>query len=92
MYKLKLSYDGASPPKMYVTDPELPLDLDAHMYSDKRLCLYYPKESPWKHTMLIADTIIPWTAEWLVYYELYQIDGKWHGPYVPHDNQSKQSD
>ncbi len=84
VYKIRLKYDGASSPKVYVVDPELPLDINAHMYSDKRLCLYYPKENPWKHTKSISDTIIPWTAEWLVYYELYQIDGKWHGPFVPH--------
>lgn len=91
-YKIRLLYDGADVPKVYVVDPELPYDIDAHMYSDKRLCLYYPKEDPWKHHKSIADTIIPWTAEWLVYYELYQIDGKWYGPFVPHDGNTKLAD
>lgn len=91
IYELKLLYDGAAPPRVHVIDPVIPYDIDAHMYSDKSLCLYYPKDNPWKHTMSIADTIIPWTAEWLVYYELYQIDGKWHGPFVPHGNQTKKA-
>ncbi len=89
VYKLKLLYDGAGVPKVYIVEPEIPLDMEAHMYSDRSLCLYYPKEDPWNHTDSIADTIIPWTAEWLVYYELYQIDGKWHGPFVPHGRGEK---
>ncbi|MEX2345573.1 MAG: hypothetical protein WD604_08165 [Balneolaceae bacterium] len=91
-YTINLTYDGHGAPRVYVIDPELPYDIDAHMYSDKRLCLYYPEEDPWAHYKSIADTVIPWTAEWLVYYELYQIDGKWHGPFVPHDGTEKHSD
>lgn len=83
-YKIKLTYNGSGVPKVYVISPTIPFDDKAHMYSDGRLCLYYPPEDPWKHTKRISDTIIPWTAEWLVYYELYQIDGKWHGPFVQH--------
>lgn len=88
-YKIKLTYNGIGAPKVFVVEPDLPLDIDAHMYKDKSLCLYYPKEDPWHHSKSISDTIIPWTAEWLVYYELYQIDGKWHGPYVPHGKDEK---
>lgn len=32
----------------------------------------------------LHDKIIPWTAEWLVYYELFKLDGKWLGPEAPH--------
>lgn len=88
-YHIKLIYWGNGVPKVYIINPEIPLDFNAHMYSDKRLCLYYPKEDPWKHSKKISDTIIPWTAEWLVYYELYQIDGRWHGPFVPHSQDEK---
>jgi hypothetical protein len=30
--------------------------------------------------MLIATTLIPWTALWLYYYELWLDTGKWLGP------------
>lgn len=30
--------------------------------------------------MLIAKTILPWTALWLYYYELWLDTGKWLGP------------
>jgi hypothetical protein len=83
-YIVLIEYDGEKSPSVYVIKPILQLDIDAHMYSDGSLCLYYPDEDPWRHKKNIADTIIPWTAEWLVYYELYQITGKWLGPYVPH--------
>jgi len=32
----------------------------------------------------IHEKIIPWIAEWLVFYELYRICGKWLGPEAPH--------
>jgi hypothetical protein len=27
----------------------------------------------------IADTIVPWTAEWLVHYEIWLVTGEWYG-------------
>jgi hypothetical protein len=29
--------------------------------------------------MSIADTIVPWTAEWLVHYEIWLMTGEWYG-------------
>jgi hypothetical protein len=29
--------------------------------------------------MSIAETIIPWTSEWLYFYELWVFTGEWHG-------------
>ena len=29
--------------------------------------------------MLIADTIVPWTCEWLIHYEIWLATGEWHG-------------
>lgn len=41
------------------------------------LCLYYGNE--WKSNMNISDTIIPWTCEWLYFFEIWTITGKWCG-------------
>jgi len=43
------------------------------------LCLFDPSGSQWSNKLLIADTTIPWAAEWLFYYELWHVDGKWLG-------------
>ncbi len=54
-----------------------------HIYSKNdnkkrlRLCLYYGDE--FKRGMSIAETLIPWAAEWLYFYELWLASGKWLG-------------
>jgi len=53
---------------------------DIHMYPNGTLCLYWPQEQPWNDSMSLHDTIVPWVAEWLVYYEYYQETGRWVGP------------
>ena len=57
-------------PHVYKNDknPDLPL-----------LCLYDPAEKEWDHNMLVAETIIPWSIEWLACYELWHVDGVWVG-------------
>ena len=54
------------------------------MYANGTLCLYKPTDDPWKPSDNIHEKIIPWTAEWLVFYELYLMCGKWLGPEAPH--------
>ena len=39
--------------------------------------------------MKIHETIIPWTAEWLVFYELWQLTGEWYGAASPHGTNGK---
>ena len=34
--------------------------------------------------MYVHETIVPWTAEWIVFYELWKITGEWLGPEAPH--------
>lgn len=33
----------------------------------------------WHDGLVIADTILPWTAEYLLHYEYSQATGRWHG-------------
>lgn len=42
-----------------------------------RICLY--RYSEFNSSKLIADTIIPWTIEWLYFYELWLATGEWLG-------------
>ena len=48
-----------------------------HIYSNGTLCLHETDE--WAATMSIADTIVPWAAEWLAQYEIWLVTGEWYG-------------
>lgn len=54
-----------------------------HYYEMKKdrvkLCLLHPKKFEWSTIDWLEDSIIPWTIEWLLYYELWLITGKWYG-------------
>lgn len=76
---------------VHVIDPligELMLDGDdlPHIYWNSRaplwpaLCLWDPVETDWDPEMTIAATIIPWTSEWLLFFEYWQISGEFLGP------------
>jgi hypothetical protein len=67
-------------PTVHVLDPPLdPRHRDRlpHVYDGDRLCLCEPEQ--WDQTMSIAETIIPWTAEWLFHYELWKATDRWSG-------------
>jgi hypothetical protein len=83
VFKLKITYDIQSPPTVHVMEPEI--TKKKHMYSDGRLCLYYPKESPWNYKSNISQTIIPWAMHWIVYYETWLETDIWYGPESPHE-------
>ena len=86
-YMLRLDYTVWGTPRMYVVSPEIIPTAQIHIYREGNLCLFYPEETPWTHTLHISDTIVPWTAEWLVYYELFKITGKWLGKSALHDSE-----
>lgn len=92
-YTIRIEYHKRSIPKVYVDEPKITPSSKIHTYSDGRLCLYYPKENPWSKAYNLHETIIPWTAEWLVYYELFKIHKKWFGPEAPHlSSEEKEED
>ncbi len=82
IYTVKVQYDPYSP-KVFVLEPEV-LKNAPHRYSDKSLCLYHPNDKSYKPDMLIADTIIPWTCEWLYFYTVWLEEGVWWGKEAPH--------
>jgi hypothetical protein len=57
-----------------------------HIYWNERnpawpaLCLWDPAEMFWTPEMSIATTIIPWTSEWLLFFEYWQTSGEFLGP------------
>lgn len=79
-YRYRVRYDGGIP-KVVIRSPKL--EYHIHMYKDNTLCLYYPKERKWDSIKdHLYNTIIPWTHEWILYYEIYRQTGIWEHPQV----------
>lgn len=82
-YRVRILPRHPRSPLVYVTSPAL--DRRApHRYKGGELCLDYPKDRSWRPDLFTADTIVPWTAEWLLFYEYWLDTGKWAGPEAPH--------
>lgn len=88
-------YDYAPFPEVTVVDPPLeqraddPDDPIPHIYTDPArkqpvLCLFDPRAGGWSRDRAIADTILPWTASWLRFYEAWHATGMWMGGSAPH--------
>lgn len=85
-YLIKVVYQREKHPNVYVIEPK-PLILAKgkskleHVYDtgEQHLCIYYKRAKEWNETKFIADTIIPWTSEWLFHYEIWVTTGAWHG-------------
>jgi len=73
-----------SPREVAPSEPVPHLYGSHHDPRGAELCLFYPDGRDWTDDMLVAESIIPWAAEWLFYYEMWQIDGIWAGPEAPH--------
>lgn len=84
--ELRLTPD-TQPPEMFVLDPDLstlsPEKLLPHIYASKgpgtKLCLWWPKQCEWLPRMKLSETYIPWTSEWLWYFEDWLATGTWSG-------------
>lgn len=80
-YRARIRYKHRDSPQVHIVEPALALHPDRghlpHVYPGNALCLYYPGE--WHHQMLLATTILPWTSEWLLHYEIWLITGQWTG-------------
>lgn len=79
-YRVRITYTGQTYPKVRVTAPKLDSRPDKslpHVFNDRSLCLHL--EDDWAPEMLIADTIVPWTSEWLIHYEIWLFNGEWYG-------------
>jgi hypothetical protein len=85
VYRVEVQYSDHGVPEVFVLEPGLvalhgPIP---HTYAPKpprhprrSLCLYTGK---WHPCDRISDTIVPWTAEWLAYYEVWLATGEWLG-------------
>lgn len=88
-YRIQITYMPWEAPKIHVVRPKICFNKEIHMYEDESLCLYDWRQQPWQPQWHIHETIIPWTAEWLVFFELYELSGKWLGKSALHGNPEK---
>jgi hypothetical protein len=84
-YKVRISYRLDDRPEILVTEPDL-IGLAGgrrlpHVYQQDPplLCLYRSKNGDWTPRMRIDETIVPWTALWLFYFEDWLTTSEWKG-------------
>jgi hypothetical protein len=82
-YRIKIEYVVGHEPKTTILRPSIIPSKAIHMYRDHSLCLHYPPDMPWNEKINICDYTIPWISEWIIFYEVYKITGKWEGPESP---------
>jgi hypothetical protein len=81
-YMVRVDYKLGSSPDVRVVHPTLACrdgESPPHLYPDGCLCLFLPRAYEWQPHMLIATTTVPWTSEWLFYYEIWVATGTWCG-------------
>lgn len=74
-------------PQMIVLEPDLKMLATGrriphtYLYGGKgtKLCLWLPKERQWNPEMRFCETYLPWTAEWLDYFEEWLETDSWAG-------------
>ena len=79
-YVVEVSYSVDRRPKVRIVSPLLvdpPKLSEIHRYKDGTLCLHLHEQ--WNQTFFMADKIMPWILEWLVFYEGWLLTGEWLG-------------
>lgn len=79
-YRVRITYSGRSAPAVRVLSPPLERDKQGHLphvYQNGTLCLHLEKE--WSQTDSLVNSVLPWTSEWLFFYEIWKATGQWTG-------------
>ena len=79
-YDIRLEAHPYRQAEIVVLSPMLQPDSQGrlpHVYDTGALCLNLAGD--WRPNQLFINTTIPWTLEWLFFYELWLSDGVWRG-------------
>lgn len=85
LYTLLLRLKDGDWPIVTVRAPDLNALADGrklpHVYRQQppELCLFRPAKREWSGADKLIDTIIPWSVEWLHYFEIWLRTGDWTG-------------
>lgn len=80
VYTVRIVLDNGRFPRVEVIEPMLetrPGESLPHVFDDGTLCLHL--ENEWTSDMLMVDTTVSWTSEWLINYEIWKATGVWYG-------------
>jgi hypothetical protein len=84
-YTVSITYRGNLRPIVQILNPPL-VENAPHVYPTKKdLCLYHPDNYHWTGEKLIARNLVPWTAAWIYFYEVWLQKGIWYGPEAIHN-------
>jgi hypothetical protein len=78
-YRTRIDYELGRYPTVNVIDPPITETHERvpHIYNSGALCVHDADD--WNPRMLLADTIVAWTIEWLYFWELFLATGTWYG-------------
>lgn len=85
IYTLRVKFKEGGRPLVFVDQPDLVALAEGrklpHVYSESptRLCLYLPSSGEWHGGLLIANTVVPWAALWLYFFEEWLVSDDWKG-------------
>ena len=82
-YNLRIEFCQGDTPDVFVDGPDIQTLADGrpipHLYQQHppRLCLYLPGTYEWQRWMRIDQTLVPWAALWLFYFEEWLGSDDW---------------
>lgn len=85
LYTLFLRCKEGNYPSVTVRAPDLNAFTNGkklpHVYrqSPLELCLFRPGKGEWCDADKLIDTVVPWSVEWLHYFEIWLRTGEWTG-------------
>jgi hypothetical protein len=82
-YKVKIEYVAGHEPKTTILYPIITPSREIHMYDDHSICLHYSPDMVWNEKVQVYKYTLPWISEWILFYEIYLITGKWEGKESP---------
>ena len=96
-YTVNIKYKLRKRPRVTIVTPKLVSrngEKIPHLFRGEELCLFRYTYFEWNSSMSLAETIVPWTALWLLHYEVWLAVGKWCGSNEEHpeDNRQKEPD
>lgn len=86
LYEVNITYNLCFEPEVRIGYPGLVRRsgfLPHYWLDQDRLCLFDTTKHQWDPSMMLGDTIIPWTSKWLYFYELWRGTNRWYGDPPP---------
>ena len=100
-YQVKFEYQGGRIPQVWVcgllskgtSSSEIPHKFSVDEKKNQvHICLFRTKYSEFDRQSSLSKNIIPWTCEWLHFYELYLITGNWYGNGEPPNGKKRKTE